>query len=49
VAPAPTAPNVMVLPRTLPVIGYVPLGRESLIDPVSFDPVCFQWSVKVPE
>jgi hypothetical protein len=39
----------MALPRTLPVIGYVPLGLESLIDPVSLEPVCFQCSVNVPE
>jgi hypothetical protein len=49
VAPAPTAPNLIALPFTLPVIGYVPLGLESLIDPVSLDPDCFHRSVNVPE
>jgi hypothetical protein len=28
---------------------YCPLGLESEIDPVSLDPDCVQWSVKVPE
>jgi hypothetical protein len=49
VAPAPTAPNAMVLPCTVPVMGYVPAGRESTIDPLSFEPDCVQRSVNVPE
>jgi hypothetical protein len=42
VAPAPTAPNVMALPRTLPPMPYFPLGFESVIDPLSFDPDCVE-------
>jgi hypothetical protein len=42
VAPAPTAPKVMALPRTLPPMRYFPLGFESVIDPLSFDPDCVQ-------
>jgi len=49
VAPAPTAPNEMALPCTLPLTPYFPLGLESVIDPVSFDPDCVQCSVNVPE
>jgi len=42
VAPAPTAPNLIALPCTLPLMGYVPLGFDSLIDPFSFEPVWLQ-------
>jgi hypothetical protein len=38
----------MAPPCTLPVIGNVPLGEESLIVPVNFDPDCVQWRVNVP-
>jgi len=34
VAPALTAPNEIALPRTLPVIPYVPEGFESLMEPL---------------
>jgi hypothetical protein len=39
VAPAPTTPNVMAVPRTLPLMGYVPFGTtradlDALIDEV---------------
>jgi hypothetical protein len=39
----------MALPWTLPPMAYVPLGFESVIDPVRRDPFCVQWSVNVPE
>jgi hypothetical protein len=40
VAPAATAPNVMVLPLTRPLMAYFPGGFESVIDPLSLDPDC---------
>jgi len=49
VAPAPTAPNVIALPRTLPLMPYFPRGFESAIDPLSRDPDCVHRSVNVPE
>jgi hypothetical protein len=49
VAPAPTAPNVIAVPRTLPVMGYVPCGLESAMDPRSLEPVSVQRNVNVPE
>jgi hypothetical protein len=49
VAPTPTAPNLIVLPFTLPLIPYRPRGLESVIDPVSAGPACVQWSVNVPD
>ena len=36
------APNVMALPRTLPLMGYVPFGFESVVDPLSLEPHCLQ-------
>jgi hypothetical protein len=33
----------------MPVIGYLPGGFESLIDPRKVDPDCVQRSVKVPD
>jgi hypothetical protein len=38
VAPAPTAPKVIALPRTWPLMPYFPDGLESVIDPCSLDP-----------
>ncbi len=48
-APAPTAPKVIEPPCTLPVQLYVPLGFESSIDPVKFEPDCVHVTVNVPE
>jgi hypothetical protein len=39
----------MALRCTLPLIPYFPLGFESVIDPLSFDPDRVQRSVNVPE
>jgi hypothetical protein len=48
-APAPTAPNVIAPPCTLPVQLYVPLGDDSVIDPFKFEPDCVHLRVNVPE
>src|SRR5277367_6473736 len=39
----------MAVPCTLPLIAYVPLGSESVIDPFNLFPVWVQWSVNMPE
>jgi hypothetical protein len=43
----PTAPNVMVLPLTLPVMVSVPMDERSM-EPLRADPDSVHMSVKVP-
>jgi hypothetical protein len=44
----PTAPKLMALPATFPVMPRVLVGDERTMVPLKFDPDCFQLSVKVP-
>ena len=44
----PTVPNLIESPVTTPLTGTVP-DVDSVIVPCSFDPVCCQLSLNVPE
>ena len=44
----PTAPKLIELPVKVPLIWRVSRGDVSSIDPMSAEPVSFQWSTNVP-
>jgi hypothetical protein len=49
VAPTFTAPKLIDVRFTSPLIPYVPCGSESVIVPFSLDPVSVQLSVNDPD